>query len=128
MSEDQHQRVEQMASAIEDLLQMGVIRIEDKKDGQAVLSPEFGRVVSNVLSDMKIGPSSTTDQVMKMMYYSLFIFMSEQLRVPRSFMMALGNDMEKNRDNMESGELVTTYVSVLSELWTRGKTASKKQE
>ncbi|MGI0037809.1 MAG: hypothetical protein ACRD99_05575 [Nitrososphaera sp.] len=119
MSEEKHQRVEQMALAIEDLLLMGVLRLEEKKEGKALLSPQFSQVVSNVMSDMKIGPISPNDKIMKMMYYSLLIFMTEHLKVPRSFMMALGNDMEKNRENMETGELVTTFVSILTELWTR---------
>ena len=126
MSEDQHQRVEQMASAIEDLLQMGIMKLEKKDDGRAMLSPQFSQVVSNVMTDMRLGFGSDNNEIMKMMYYSLLIFMTEHLKVPRSFMMALGNDMEKNRENMESGELVTTYVSVLAEVWTRGvKDASK---
>ncbi|HJS82466.1 MAG TPA: hypothetical protein VJ742_06480 [Nitrososphaera sp.] len=126
MSEDQHQRVEQMASAIEDLLQMGIMKLENKSDGKAMLSPQFSQVVSNVMTDMKLGFGSSNDEIMKMMYYSLLIFMTEHLKVPRSFMMALGNDMEKNRENMESGELVTTYVSILAEVWTRGiKDAAK---
>jgi hypothetical protein len=35
--------------------------------------------------------------------------------------MALGNDLEKNRDSMESGELVTTYVTVLTEIWVHNR-------
>lgn len=120
MGEDRHQSLEQMASAIEDLHSMGILMLEGKKEGGALLTPQFSNVVANLMSEMKIGSSPSNDQVMKMMYYSLFIFMSEQLKVPRSLMMALGNDMEKHRENMESGELVTTYVSVLAELWTRG--------
>jgi hypothetical protein len=126
MGEERHQRVEQMASAIEDLLLMGVIMLGEKKESKALLSPQFSQVLSNVMSDMKIGPISPNDKIMKMMYYSLLIFMTEHLKVPRSFMMALGNDMEKNRENTETGELVTTYVSVLTELWTNtGKDVTK---
>jgi hypothetical protein len=120
MTEDQHQRVEQMASAIEDLLQMGIMKVEGKDAGKALLSPQFSRIVSNIMTDMKIGPGSGNDEIMKMMYYSFLIFITEHLKVPRSLMMALGNDMEKNRQDMESGELVTTYVSILAEVWTRG--------
>jgi hypothetical protein len=36
-------------------------------------------------------------------------------------MMALGNDLEKNRNSMESGELVTTYVTVLTEIWVHNR-------
>jgi hypothetical protein len=41
--------------------------------------------------------------------------------VPKSFMMALGNDLEKNRDSMESGALVNTYVTVLTEIWLHNR-------
>jgi hypothetical protein len=41
--------------------------------------------------------------------------------MPKSLMMAIGNDLEKNRDSMESGELVNTYVAVLSEIWTQSR-------
>jgi hypothetical protein len=58
---------------------------------------------------------------MKLMYYSLLIYMGEYLMMPKSFMMAFGNDLEKNRDNMESGGLVTTYVTVLTEIWVQNR-------
>ncbi|HZA48783.1 MAG: hypothetical protein M3114_01865 [Thermoproteota archaeon] len=119
MSED-HQRLEQTASAIEDLLYMGAIRLVDKED-RALLSPQFSLVVSNVMSSMKIGEGADSNEIMKLMYYSLLIYMGEYLKVPKSFMMALGNDLEKNRDSMESGELVTTYVTVLTEIWVQNR-------
>jgi hypothetical protein len=114
MSED-HQGLEQTASAIEDLLYMGAIRLGDKQD-IALLSPQFSYVVSNVMSSMKIEDAGSSD-VMKLMYHSLLIYMNEHLKMPKSLMMAFGNDLEKNRDSMESGELVTTYVSVLTQIW-----------
>ncbi|MDQ3947847.1 MAG: hypothetical protein M3218_01840 [Thermoproteota archaeon] len=119
MSED-HQRLEQTASAIEDLLYMGAIRLVDKED-RALLSPQFSLVVSNVMSSMKIGEGADSNEIMKLMYYSLLIYMGEYLKVPKSFMIALGNDLEKNRDSMESGELVTTYVTVLTEIWVQNR-------
>jgi hypothetical protein len=118
MSED-HQRLEQTASAIEDLLYMGAIRLGDKQD-RALLSPQFSLVVSNVMSSMKIKDDSS-DDVMKLMYYSLLIYMNEHLKMPKSLMMALGNDLEKNRDSMESGGIVTTYVAVLTEIWAQNR-------
>ena len=119
MSED-HQRLEQTASAIEDLLYMGAIRLGDKQD-RALLSPQFSLVASNVMSSMKIKEDAGSGDVMKLMYYSLLIYMNEHLKMPKSLMMALGNDLEKNRDGMESGELVNTYVAVLSEIWTQSR-------
>jgi hypothetical protein len=123
LSED-HQRLEQTASAIEDLLYMGAIRLADKQN-TALLSPQFSLVVSNVMSSMKIKEDSD-DDIMKLMYYSLLIYMNEQLKVPKSFMMALGNDLEKNRDSMESGGIVTTYVAVLTEIWTQNRRQQEK--
>jgi hypothetical protein len=59
------------------------------------------------------------------MYYSLLIFMNEYLKMPKTLMIAFGNDLEKNRETMESGELVTRYVSILTELWTRNRPERK---
>lgn len=119
MSEDP-QRLEQTAAAIEDLLYMGAIRLVDKED-RALLSPQFSLVVSNMMSSMKIDEGADSNEIMKLMYYSLLIYIGEYLKLPKSFMMALGNDLEKNRDSMESGALVTTYVSVLTEIWIHNR-------
>jgi len=124
MSED-HQRLEQTASAIEDLLYIGAIRLGDTKD-KAQLSPQFSLVVSNMMSSMKINENAGSNDIMKLMYYSLLIYMNEHLKMPKSFVVALGNDLEKNRDNMESGELVTTYVAVLTEIWTQNRLQPEK--
>lgn len=124
MSED-HQRLEQTASAIEDLLYIGAIRLGDSKD-KALLSPQFSLVVSNMMSSMKINENAGSNDIMKLMYYSLLIYMNEHLKMPKSFVVALGNDLEKNRDNMESGELVTTYVAVLTEIWTQNRLQPEK--
>jgi hypothetical protein len=119
MSEDPP-RLEQTVSAIEDLLYMGAIRLGDKED-RALLSPQFSLVVSNMMSSMKIDEGADSSEIMKLMYYSLLIYVGEYLKVPKSFMIALGNDLEKNRDSMESGELVTTYVTVLTEIWVHNR-------
>ncbi|MEO9296349.1 MAG: hypothetical protein ABI347_12220 [Nitrososphaera sp.] len=116
----EEKQLEELASALEDLLYMGAIRVEGEK---ATLSPQFALVASNVLSSMKEGEkeegAKSRDDVMKLMYYSLLIYMSEQLKIPKALTIALGNDMENNRQ-MESGTLVTTYVNVLSEIWSKG--------
>jgi hypothetical protein len=122
MSEDR-QRLEQTASAIEDLLYMGAIRIGDKQD-RALLSPQFSLVVSNVMSSMKI--ADTGDDAMKLMYFSLLIYMNEHLKVPKSLMMSLGNDLEKNRESMETGGIVATYIAVLTEIWGQNKSQPEK--
>jgi len=124
MSED-HQRLEQTASAIEDLLYIGAIRLGDNQN-KALLSPQFSLVVSNMITSMKIKENAGSSDIMKLMYYSLLVYMNEHLKMPKSFVIALGNDLEKNRDNMESGELVTTYVAVLTEIWTQNRLQSEK--
>jgi hypothetical protein len=124
MSED-HQRLEQTDSALEDLLYMGAIRLVDKGD-RALLSPQLSLVVSNMMSSMKIDEGADNNEIMKLMYYSLLIFMGEYLKVPKPFMMALGNDLEKNRDSMESGAIVTNYVTVLTEIWLHNRQQQKK--
>ena len=124
MSEE-HQRLEQTASAIEDLLYIGAIRLGDNQN-KALLSPQFSLVVSNMMASMKIKENAGSSDIMKLMYYSLLVYMNEHLNMPKSFVIALGNDLEKNRDNMESGELVTTYVAVLTEIWTQNRLQSEK--
>jgi len=126
MAEDHNQRLEQTASAIEDLLQMGAIRFQTEKAENALLSSQFSQVVSNVMSDMTI-KADDSDQVMKLMYYSLLIYMNEYMKMPKTLMMAFGNDLEKNRESMESGELVTRYASILTELWTRNMQERKDE-
>ena len=123
MSEDP-QRIEQAVAAIEDLLYMGTIRLVDKED-RALLSPQFSLVVSNMMSSMKIDEGADSSDIMKLMYYSLLIYIGEYLKMPKSFMMALGNDLEKNRDSMESGALITTYVTVLTEIWIHNRQQQK---
>jgi hypothetical protein len=125
MSED-HERLEQTASAIEDLLYMGAIRLVDKED-HALLSPQLSLVVSNMMSSMKIDEGADNNEIMKLMYYSLLIYMGEYLKMPKPFMMALGNDLEKNRDKLESGTLVTNYVAVLTEIWLHNRGQQKEK-
>jgi hypothetical protein len=124
MAED-HQRLEQTASAIEDLLYMGAIRLGESQD-KALLSPQFSLIASNVMSSMKIPEDGGSEETMKLMYFSLLIYMNEHLKVPKHLMMALGNDLEKNRESMESGEIITTYVAVLSEIWSQNSRQKKK--
>lgn len=124
MSED-HQRLEQTASAIEDLLYMGAIRLVDKED-TALLSPQLSLVVSNMMSSKAIDEGADNNEIMKLMYYCLLIYMGEYLKVPKPFMMALGNDLEKNRDSMESGAIITNYVTVLTEIWLHNRQQQKK--
>lgn len=108
--------VEEAASAIEDLLYMGAIRLQDEK---ASLSPQFALVATNVKESMNLKDEKS--DVMKLMYYSLLIYMNEYMKMPKALTMSFGNDMENHRESMESGTLVTRYVAVLSEIWSQNR-------
>lgn len=116
MSED-HQRLEQMASGIEDLLYMDAIRLGTNEGKKAFFSPQFSLIITNMMGNMKIKEATEEKEILKLMYYSLLIFMSEYLKMPKSLMMALGNDWEKIKENTESGEIINTYVSILAGMW-----------
>ncbi|MFL6381642.1 MAG: hypothetical protein ACJ72S_10170 [Nitrososphaeraceae archaeon] len=118
MSSEQKQDIEKMASAIEDLLYMKAIRFENTPHGneKAILSTQFSIIVSNIMSDMN-PKENDNNEIMKLMYYSLLIYMSEYLKLPKSLTMAFGNDLEKHRDEMQCGELVSNYVTVLQNIF-----------
>jgi len=120
-TEEGDRRLRQIANAVEDLLQMGVLRLDDtnRNAEKALLSPQFSIVVSNVLSNTNIDQNDDTRKMMNLMYFSLLIYINEYLKIPKSLTIALGNDLEKNRDNMESGGIITSYVSVLAEIWAQ---------
>jgi hypothetical protein len=109
--------IEEAASAIEDLMYMGAIRLEGEK---AMMLPQFALVATNVKESMNLKVDDRND-VMKLMYYSLLIYMNDHLKVPKALTIAFGNDIENHRDSMESGTLVTRYVAVLSEVWSQDK-------
>jgi hypothetical protein len=114
--------IQKMASAIEDLLYMDVIKFNDSNG--AVLSSPFALIVSNVISSMN-PKVDNNDEMMKMMYFSLLIYMNEHLKLPKSLTMAFGNDLEKHRDEMESGELISNYVTVLHNIFSSEKKEMK---
>jgi hypothetical protein len=119
--------IQKMASAIEDLLYMDVIKFNDANDQQgnkAVLSSPFALIVSNLISSMK-PKVDNNDEMMKLMYFSLLIYMNEHLKLPKSLTMAFGNDLEKHRDDMECGELISNYVTVLHNIFSSVKKEMK---
>lgn len=117
--EEQQQNIERMASAIEDLLYMGAIKFgdADQDSEKAILSNQFSIIVSNVMSNMKNFKEDDDNEVMKLMYYSLLIYLNEHLKLPKSLTMAFGNDLEKRREEMQSGELISNYVAVLHSIF-----------
>ena len=119
--------IQKMASAIEDLLYMGAIKFNDANDQQsnmAMLSSPFALIVSNVMSSMNLKVDNN-DEMMQLMYFSLLIYMNEHLKLPKSLTMAFGNDLEKHRDEMESGELISNYVTVLHNIFSSVKKEMK---
>ncbi|HYT02121.1 MAG TPA: hypothetical protein VEL70_04360 [Candidatus Acidoferrum sp.] len=119
--------IQKMASAIEDLLYMEAIKfndVNDKQSNKAVFSSPFAIIVSNVISSMNL-KEDNNDEMMQLMYFSLLIYMNEHLKLPKSLTMAFGNDLEKHRDDMESGELISNYVTVLNNIFSSVKKEMK---
>ncbi len=126
-SKEQQQNIERMASAIEDLLYMGAIKFgdTDQDSEKAILSNQFSIIVSNVMSNMNF-KEDDEDEVMKLMYYSLLIYLNEHLKLPKSLTMAFGNDLEKRREEMQSRELISNYVAVLHSIFSKQRKDVKK--
>ena len=117
-SEEQKHNVERMASAIEDLLFMKVIKFldEPQHSEKAILSTPFSIIVSNLIADKNF-KENDDNEIMKFMYHSLLIYMSEYLKMPKSLTIAFGNDLEKHREEMQCGELISNYVTVLQNIF-----------
>jgi hypothetical protein len=119
-----HEGVQKLAEAIEDLIYMEVIRFKDSNSqnsrNNVTLTTRFTLVLSNVISSLNL-ERGNEDDVMRSIYFSLLIYMNEQLRMPKSLTMALGNDLEKYRDEMECSELISNYVKVLLNVFATSK-------
>jgi hypothetical protein len=126
-SKEQQQNIERMASAIEDLLYMGAIKFAGAahQSEKAILSNQFSIIVSNVMTNMNL-KEDDDNEIMKLMYYSLLIFINEHLKLPKSLTMAFGNDLEKRREEMESGGLISNYVAVLYSIFSKQQKDIKK--
>ena len=124
---DKDTNTQKMASAIEDLLYMEAIKftdVHDRESNKAVFSSSFAIIVSNVITSMNL-KEDNNDDMMKLMYLSLLIYMNEHLKLPKSLTMAFGNDLEKHRDEMECGELISNYVTVLHNIFSSVKKEMK---
>jgi hypothetical protein len=124
---DKDTNTQKMASAIEDLLYMEAIKftdVHDRESNKAVLSSSFAIIVSNVITSMNL-KEDNNDDMMKLMYLSLLIYMNEHLKLPKTLTMAFGNDLEKHRDEMECGELISNYVTVLHNIFASVKKEMK---
>lgn len=115
--------IQKISSAIEDLLYMEAIKfkdVEDKQNNKAILSSQFMVIVSHVISSMNFREDNSED-MMRLMYLSLMIYLNEHLKLPKSLTISFGKDLEKHRDDMECAELISNYVIVLHNIFSSAR-------
>lgn len=116
--------IDKIASAIEDMVQMGVLRIVESNNediDKAVFSASFSGIVSNLMADRVVSSEPEPKVIITLMYHSLLIFMNEKLRVPKPLAIALGNDIEKYGEELEISKLIFNYAAILQKLFIEGK-------
>ena len=116
--------IDKIASAIEDMLQMGVLRLiksNNENIDKAVFSASFSGIVSNLMAGRVVSPEPEPKVITTLMYHSLLIFMNENLRVPRPLAIALGNDIEKYGEELEISNLIFNYATILQKLFIESK-------
>ena len=116
--------IDKIASAIEDMVQMGVLRIVESNNediDKAVFSVSFSGIVSNLMADRVVSSEPEPKVITTLMYHSLLIFMNEKLRVPKPLAIALGNDIEKYGEELEISKLIFNYAAILQKLFIEGK-------
>jgi hypothetical protein len=116
--------IDKIASAIEDMVQMGVLRIVESNNediDKAVFSASFSGIVSNLMADRVVSSEPEPKVITTLMYHSLLIFMNEKLRVPKPMAIALGNDIEKYGEELEISKLIFNYAAILQKLFIEGK-------
>jgi hypothetical protein len=116
--------IDKIASAIEDMVQMGVLRIVESNTediDKAVFSASFSGIVSNLMADRVVSSEPEPKVITTLMYHSLLIFMNEKLRVPKPLAIALGNDIEKYGEELEISKLIFNYAAILQKLFIEGK-------
>ena len=116
--------IDKIASAIEDMVQMGVLRIVKSNNediDKAVFSASFSGIVSNLMADRVVSSEPEPKVITTLMYHSLLIFMNENLRVPKPLAIALGNDIEKYGEELEISKLIFNYAAILQKLFIESK-------
>jgi hypothetical protein len=116
--------IDKIASAIEDMVQMGVLRIVESNNediDKAVFSASFSGIVSNLMADRVVSSEPEPKVITTLMYHSLLIFMNEKLRVPKPLAIALGNDIEKYGEELEISKLIFNYADILQKLFFESK-------
>ena len=116
MSESDHEEtVESVAESIEDLLRMEIIKFDDSnftEHEKVILTVKFSFILSKMIAD----PNFVKDDqqsLLKALYYSLLIYLDDELKLPRRLTMALANDIEKFQDASQLSKIVKRYVMVL---------------
>ena len=116
MSESDHEEtVESVAESIEDLLRMEIIKFDDSNfigHEKVILTVKFSFILSKMIAD----PNFVKDDqqsLLKALYYSLLIYLDDELKLPRRLTMALANDVEKFQDASQLSKIVKRYVMVL---------------
>ena len=116
MSESDHEEtVENVAESIEDLLRMEIIKFDDSNftgHEKIILTVKFSFILSKMIAD----PNFVKDDqqsLLKALYYSLLIYLDNELKLPRRLTMALANDIEKFQDDSQLSKIVKRYVMVL---------------
>jgi hypothetical protein len=116
--------IDKIASAIEDMLQMGALRLiksNNENIDKAVFSASFSGILSNLMADRVVSPEPEPKVITTLMYHSLLIFMNENLRVPKPLAIALGNDIEKYGEELEISKLIFNYAAILQKLFFESK-------
>jgi hypothetical protein len=128
--EDMTPDIEKMVSAIEDLLYMKAIEYDaaSQSGERAILSSQFSIIVSKIITDKNPSKENDNNEIMKLMYYSLLIYINEYLKLPKSLTMAFGNDLEKYQEGMQCRELVSNYVTVLQNIFLEQRNEMRKKK
>jgi hypothetical protein len=116
--------IDKIASAIEDMVQMGVLRLvksDNEHIDKAVFSASFSGIVSNLMADRVVSSEPEPKVITTLMYHSLLIFMNENLGVPKTLAIALGNDIEKYGEELEISNLIFNYATILQKLFIESK-------
>jgi hypothetical protein len=114
-----YENIQKMASAVEDLLYKEAIKVKDEHFDKAILSSKFAVIVSKLISSMRLNHDDG-DDIMRLMYLLLLIYMNECLKLLKALTMSFGN-LEKHRDEMERGEIISIYVTVLHNIFSTTK-------
>lgn len=116
MSESNHEEtVENVAETIEDLLRMEIIKFDDSSaigHEKVILAARFSFILSKMMSDPNF-VKEDQQSLIKALYYSLLIYLDDELKIPRRLTMALANDIEKFQDDSQLSKIVKRYVMVL---------------